>query len=263
MDGGFLRDFVSLPPVTKGIVIASVVVSTLSPSRTNAQTIDVISPYSLYFDLNAVVLRGEWWRCFTSFLFFGNLGINSLFAISFMSRYSRMLEEQLYFQRSLDYLCMILVSAALIMACVVISPVKSMESLFLGYSHGMSLMYFWSRLNPEFKFSFFGLLTFSAPYLPWIILVISNLLAGECYSNIIGIIVGHIIFYLDQRLPIYTERNLLRFPQCFRNASTAFRDYLDDLEKRLSGPIQSNEDPNPEVQRINNHYEDGVSQRED
>lgn len=174
---------------------------------------DIVSPYALYFDHKAVLFRKEWWRVITPFFFFGYLNFHTIFGIMFVSRYSKMLEEQLFYDETLDYLFLVMFKSAMIMFFVMVSPFKSMDTLFLGYTLGISLMYYWSRQNPEFKFSLFGCFTFSAPYLPWMILLIGKLFGGEVFTNFIGIVVGHIVFYGDQKLPKYTNLHVFRCPQ--------------------------------------------------
>lgn len=45
---------------------------------------DLISPYSLYFNLDLIVQEGQIWRLFSSFVFFGMFSIDFLFHIYFL-----------------------------------------------------------------------------------------------------------------------------------------------------------------------------------
>lgn len=63
---------------------------------------------------------------------------------------------------------------------------------FLGSALSSSLVYIWSRRNPETRLSFLGLLVFTAPYLPWVLMAFSLVLHGTIPKDeICGIIVGH------------------------------------------------------------------------
>lgn len=63
---------------------------------------------------------------------------------------------------------------------------------FLGSALSSSLVYIWSRRNPETRLSFLGLLVFTAPYLPWVLMAFSLILHGSVPKDeICGVIVGH------------------------------------------------------------------------
>ena len=61
-------------------------------------------------------------------------------------------------------------------------------------------MYIWSRRNPETRLSFLGLLVFTAPYLPWVLMAFSLVLHGTVPKDeICGVIVGHSEYRLHGR----------------------------------------------------------------
>jgi Derlin-2/3 len=49
--------------------------------------------------------------------------------------------------------------------------------------------------------NFFGLMNFQAPYLPWVLCGFSVLLGGSTTVDIMGIIVGHTYYYLEDVFP--------------------------------------------------------------
>jgi Derlin-2/3 len=49
--------------------------------------------------------------------------------------------------------------------------------------------------------NFFGLMNFQAPYLPWVLCGFSVLLGGSSTVDIMGIIVGHTYYYLEDVFP--------------------------------------------------------------
>jgi Derlin-2/3 len=69
--------------------------------------------------------------------------------------------------------------------------------LFLGHALTFMMTYVWGRRNPETKMSFLGVLTFHAPYLPWVMLTFSALLGQSIIMDLIGIVVGHFYFFLE------------------------------------------------------------------
>jgi Derlin-2/3 len=55
-----------------------------------------------------------------------------------------------------------------------------------------TLIYIWSRKNPDTMLSFLGLLVFKAPYLPWVLLGFSVVMHGTVPKDeMCGIVVGH------------------------------------------------------------------------
>ena len=58
--------------------------------------------------------------------------------------------------------------------------------LFLGEALTTMLVYIWCRRNPYIRYNFFGLFTFEAPYLPWILVLISILFGGSVLADLVG-----------------------------------------------------------------------------
>ena len=74
---------------------------------TAACALDVVSPFSLYYNYNAIFFEGEVWRLATNFFFFGMFGIDFIFHMFFLMRYCRLLEENSFRGRTADFICMI------------------------------------------------------------------------------------------------------------------------------------------------------------
>ena len=72
---------------------------------------------------------------------------------------------------------------------------------FLGTTLSSTLVYIWSRRNPDTRLSFLGLLTFKAPWLPWVLIGFNVVLHGHWPKDeVCGIIVGHSKSRHDQPL---------------------------------------------------------------
>lgn len=63
------------------------------------------------------------------------------------------------------------------------------------------LVYVWARRNPHVRMNFFGLLTFNAPYLPWVLLGFSLLLGNSIAVDLLGMAVGHFYYFLEDVFP--------------------------------------------------------------
>lgn len=133
----------------------------------------------------AVFHKSQYWRLLTTFIYFGPLSLNLLFHIFFIQRYARMLEES---ATSVAHFSWLLAYAATTL--LAIAPMFSQA--FLGTTLSSTLVYIWSRRNPDTRLSFLGLLTFKAPFLPWVLIAFNVVLHGHWPKDeLCGIVVGH------------------------------------------------------------------------
>jgi Derlin-2/3 len=128
----------------------------------------------------------QYWRLVTTFFYFGPLSLDLLYHIFFLQRYSRLLEESS--GRSPAHFSWLLTFASTLLLCI--APIFSMA--FLGSALSSTLIYIWSRKNPDTMLSFLGLVVFKAPYLPWVLLAFSLVMHGTVPKDeMCGIVVGH------------------------------------------------------------------------
>jgi Derlin-2/3 len=76
---------------------------------------------------------------------------------------------------------------------------------FLGSALTFMMVYVWGRRNPDVKMSFLGFFTFNAPYVPWVMLGFSVLLGNSVTIDLIGIVVGHMYYFLEYVYPVLAE----------------------------------------------------------
>jgi len=127
-----------------------------------------------------------WWNWFQFFFF------NLLFTY----RYCRHLEEGSFRGRAADFVYMFLFGGILMIIMALFVNI-----VFLGSALTIMLVYVWSRRNPFVRMNFFGLLNFQAPYLPWVLFAFSLLLGNSIIVDLMGIIVGHIYYFLEDVFP--------------------------------------------------------------
>ena len=140
--------------------------------------------------------QNQYWRILTTFLYFGPLNLDLLFHVFFLQRYSRLLEES---SGSSPANFSWLLSYAMT-SLILLSPFLSLP--FLGTALSSSLVYIWSRRNPETRLSFLGILVFTAPYLPWVLIAFSLVVHGIVPKDeISGIVVGHIWYFFSDVYP--------------------------------------------------------------
>lgn len=65
----------------------------------------------------------------------------------------------------------------------------------------LSVLYIWCQLNKDVIVNFWFGTRFKAMYLPWVLLGFNMILSGGGLLEIIGILVGHLYFFLKFKYP--------------------------------------------------------------
>lgn len=85
--------------------------------------------------------------------------------------------------------------------------------MFLGPSLAMSIVYVWSRRNPNMRMNLLGFLNFNAPWLPWVIIGLESAIGQNVnWFDIVGVGIGHVYYFLTDVYPTYTQRHLIKTP---------------------------------------------------
>jgi Derlin-2/3 len=168
--------------------------------------LDFVSPLTLYFNYDLIFNRGHYWRLLSSFLFFGPYSLDFVFHIFFVLRYCRQLEEGKFRGRPADLVFMLVFGAS----CMVLLGVcfETFSRIkFLGHSLSFMMVYVWAREreNEHMRMQLLGLITFNAPYLPWVLFLFSLFLRNPPETDILGIIVGHTYYFLDSVYPVVAD----------------------------------------------------------
>ena len=196
----------SMPVVTRSYL-------TLSFLTTAGCALELISPFSVYYNSHLIFRKYQVWRLFTNFFFFGSLGMDFVFHMFFLSRYCRLLEEGTFRGRSADFFYMLLFGSALL-SCV--APFINIQ--FLGASLTFMMVYVWGRRYRYVQMSFLGLFSFTAPYLPWVLLIFSCMLGSSPVVDLLGMAAGHVYYFLEDVYPTMTNRRVLSTPAVVRYA---------------------------------------------
>jgi Derlin-2/3 len=202
----------------------------------------VISPFSVYFNSNLVFREYQLWRLITNFFFFGALGLDFIFHMFFLARYCRMLEEGTFRGKSADFFWMLMFGASLL---TMIAPFVNVQ--FLGSSLTFMMVYVWGRKNENVNMSFLGLFSFTAPYLPWVLLAFSTFLGSSPVVDLLGCAVGHLYFFLWSVYPEMTGRRVVKTPKVVK---FLFRENVgSDVNIRLAGRGFRGEDDEEQDER--------------
>ncbi|ODV60005.1 derlin [Ascoidea rubescens DSM 1968] len=178
-----------VPPITRYWSIGVVALAAL-------EKYGFLSSLDLLYSFDSVFRNSQYWRLITTFFYFGSLNFDLFFVLFFMVRYSRSLEENI--SRSRDYLWILFInSVLLIIYSSFIYPLSK-----LGPKLQEAIIYIWSRRNPNVRLQLFGIIEFSAAYLPFFYAIFNHLLRQlPLRGTLVDIIIGHIYFYFQDIFP--------------------------------------------------------------
>lgn len=205
-----------MPVITRSYLTASIL-------TTVGCSLEIISPYNLYLNPTRVVKQYEFWRLITNFFFFGKMDLDFLFHMFFLARYCKLLEENSFRGRTADFFYMLFFGGTVLTAVVLAGGMIPYLSesfariLFLSNSLTFMMVYVWSKRNPFVHMSFLGLFTFTAPYLPWVLLGFSVLVGSSPWVDLLGMVAGHAYYFLEDVYPIMTGRRLLKTPSFIKS----------------------------------------------
>ncbi|CAG7939380.1 unnamed protein product [Penicillium salamii] len=209
--------FYEMPPVTRWWTTATVATSVLIQCN-------IVTPFQLFYSFRSVYTKSQYWRLITTFLYLGPLNLDLVFHVFFLQRYSRLLEESS--GRSPAHFAWLIFYATT--SLLIISPFLSIP--FLGSALSSSLVYIWARRNPDTRLSFLGLLVFTAPYLPWVLMAFSVVVHQTVPKDeILGVVVGHIwYFFNDVYPPLHNGHRPLDPPGWWRRLFELFESGPDE-----------------------------------
>lgn len=198
MGGGefdVLSWYTSIPPVSR-------IYFTSAFLTTSACAMDLLNPYILYYDFHLIFNEGQVWRLFSSFLFFGLFSVDFVFHMYFLIRHCRQLEEGDFRGRPSAFVLMLIFGVSWI--CF-LAPFVLNSHPFLGSALTFMMTYVWGRRNEDVRMAMFGVITFTAPYLPWVMVLFNFLVGNSVRMSLIGIFVGHMYYVLEYVYPVLAE----------------------------------------------------------
>lgn len=159
----------------------------------------LLNPMYLILLFEAVVYKFQIWRLVTSVLYYpiaGPKGFHYLINLYFLYSYSTRLETGIFDGRPADYLFMLLFNwICLIVIGFVADLMLLMDPMIL------SVLYVWCQLNKDMIVSFWFGTQFKAMYLPWVLLAFNMIVGGGGILELLGILVGHMYFFLMFKYP--------------------------------------------------------------
>jgi hypothetical protein len=95
----------------------------------------------------------------------------------------------------------------------VLSAIPLFQLSFLGIPMVSMLLYVWSREYPNSQINMYGLVQLRSFYLPWAMLGLDVIFGSPLLPGFLGIIVGHLYYFLAVLHPLATGKNYLKTPK--------------------------------------------------
>lgn len=124
------------------------------------------------------------------------------------------LEQHTFAGRIADFVWMVLLCVGVLLPIPVLVP--SIQIPFFGPSLVFTLLYLWSRENPNANTSIMGMITMKAFYLPWGMLGMGLVMGQDPVPDLLGILAGHLYYFLAVLHPRTGGRRLIRTPEWCR-----------------------------------------------
>lgn len=195
--------FRSIPQITRYWFSASIALPLVGK-------IGLVSPMSMILDSDLLFKRFQIWRPITSLLYYPIMpqtGFRYLMNLYLLYNYSTRLEVELFNGRPADYLFMLIFNwICLVLLGLVANLMLLMDPMIL------SVIYVWCQINGDQIVSFWFGTRFKAMYLPWVLAGFNMILGGNV-TELFGILVGHIYFFVTYKYPQeYGGRTLFSTP---------------------------------------------------
>lgn len=132
-------------------------------------------------------------------MFLTRVDLGFLIGLFFRYQYSNLLENGIFMDRPADFLYF------LILSCIMLNLINIMVgSALLWEAFSTALTHLWVQYNRQVTVSFFFGIKFPAAYLPLVLLGYSFVSGGDFIGVLMGIIVGHIYWFVKE---IWSRRN--------------------------------------------------------
>ncbi|XP_044263855.1 derlin-1 [Tribolium madens] len=158
----------------------------------------ILKPHNLVLFLEPLK-RFQIWRLVTSALYYPlnpSTGFHYLINLYFLYNYSRRLEEGVYAGKPADYFFLLIFNW---ICCVIVGLLLEMPLLLDPMI--LSVLYIWCQLNKDTIVNFWFGTRFKAMYLPWVLLAFNMVISGGGVQELIGILIGHLYFFLMFKYP--------------------------------------------------------------
>ncbi|KAJ8752880.1 hypothetical protein K2173_008615 [Erythroxylum novogranatense] len=220
----------SLPPVSKIYGVACLMTTT-------GFYLGLYNPLILALFYEDVIKRFQVWRLITNFFFLGPFSFPFAFRLIIIAKYGVSLERGPFDKRTADFVWMFFFGA---LSLLVMSAVPVLWSPFMGVSLVFMIVYIWGREFPNARISIYGLVSLKGFYLPWAMLALDLLFGNPLKPDILGMIAGHLYYFLTVLHPLSGGKLMLKTPVWVHQLVSFWGE-----GKQMNSPVRR--DPSAEV----------------
>lgn len=161
--------------------------------------IGLVSPYSMVLMWDKLAYSFHIWRPVTAVLYYPispQTGFHYLINLYFLYSYSSALENGQFSGNPAEY-------AFLLLFCWVCLVILGcfLQLYLLMDPMVLAVLYIWCQLNRDTIVQFWFGMQFKAMYLPWVLLAFNMIIQGGGWMELMGILVGHLYFFLVFKYP--------------------------------------------------------------
>lgn len=196
-----------LPPITKWMATGTFLCTLLF-------VLELLPASLLILDMRLVVTRLHLWRLLSNYLFLGPFRFSWIIQMYLFCQFSAKLEKAAIFEdyvsSYLYFLLFQMLSLDLFSVCVAYPRGLAMMAPSLNFA----ILYYWSRREPYAQVGLWGF-SIEAYKFPFILMVLDVMLGNSVIPNILGLLSGHLYYFLRELLPAERGYNLLGRPPIF------------------------------------------------
>ncbi|KAF1891812.1 hypothetical protein Lal_00031621 [Lupinus albus] len=192
----------SLPPVSKIYGVTCLM-------TTAAYYLQLYDAWNIALDYGLVFKRFQVWRLITNFFFLGPFSLPFAVRLIMIAKYGVSLERGPFDKRTADYVWMFIFGA---LSLLVMAAVPFLRSPFMGTSLVFMIAYIWGREFPNARINIYGVVSLKGFYLPWALLALDLIFGNPIIPNIIGMLAGHIYYFLSVLHPLSGGKFKLNTP---------------------------------------------------
>lgn len=212
-DRGAADWYTALPPITRGLLTCYLVTGL-------AAFMGVMPLQYVYHSWQLCFKRvPEVWRLVTNFTFLGKPSLGWLFQLVWLVQYGGAYEQAKFASNTADGITAVAVGMATGMSLDLLSYLcrAFLPPVFSGYFHAGALvfmfLYLWSKQNPEAQVSLFGFIKLNGRHLPFAFLALDLLMGQDIWSDVMGILMGHMYWFLTDVYPVASGRHVIQTPR--------------------------------------------------
>ena len=201
--------FLQNAPVTRAIIVSSLILMALTSFK-------VVDPIDLFFDLKLILQNKEWYRLFTSVFYFGKFDLMTIIKIIGFGHFASLVESAVFSAKTGSFVVFLMFSSFFLYLSAAIT-----NEMFFGSSLASICFYIFTK---HFTRQSVHLLGFPFPirasYVPFIYVVLALYRGGPraMIPDVLGILIGHLYFYLHDVLAVRFGTNFLEPPTWFNKS---------------------------------------------